>query len=110
VKTHWIWAIGGALVVGAALLDPNAGVIAWLELKSDLQVAEGRAHALEQRNLELRARITALETEPFEIERAIREELGLARPGERIVRFPPGPVGADGLDDGTGESGTERRR
>jgi cell division protein FtsB len=35
----------------------------------------------------LRAEIEALESQPFALERAIREDLELARPGETVVRF-----------------------
>ena len=36
---------------------------------------------------ELEARVAALRSDPFAEERAIREVLGLARPGEVVVRF-----------------------
>jgi cell division protein FtsB len=35
----------------------------------------------------LRAEVRALERDPFSLERAIREDLDLAKPGEVIVRF-----------------------
>jgi cell division protein FtsB len=44
---------------------------------------------LKERVETLEFEINALETDPFALERAIREDLELARPGEIVVRFAP---------------------
>jgi cell division protein FtsB len=82
-------AAGLALV----MLDQKSGLPAWLRLRAELTASQARIEALSARAKTLREQIEALEQDPFAIERAIREELGLARPGERVVRFSqPVPV------------------
>jgi len=75
----------GLLAIGA--LDPGSGVLTWLRLQRDLDAAAQRIEDLEERNAELAEEIGALDDDPFALERAIREELELVRPGEGIVRF-----------------------
>jgi len=75
------------------MLDQKSGLPAWLRLRAELTASQARIDALSARAKTLREEIEALERDPFAIERAIREELGLARPGERVVRFSqPVPV------------------
>jgi cell division protein FtsB len=75
-----------ASVVGVAVADTNSGVRTWLQVRRDLVVAEGRVAALEKR-IEAREGATAsLKSDPLALETAIREDLGLARPGEIVVR------------------------
>jgi len=73
--------------IGIAALDADSGLRTWLDLRRDL--AEGRATIarLERGNEEFRREIEALESDAFAVERAIREELGWARPGEAVVEF-----------------------
>ena len=73
------------LAIGAA--DPGSGVSTWLRLQRDLVGAEQRIADLEGRNEGLVRQIEALAEDPFAVERAIREDLELVRPGELIVRF-----------------------
>jgi cell division protein FtsB len=83
-----------ALVVAAlaaAWLDADSGIRTYLRLRDDVGATESRLDAL-------RAEIGALETEAealgksdFAVERAIREELEWAKPGETVVRLPTPP-------------------
>ncbi len=84
----WIATAIVAAAVAYAFLDRETGIPTWLQLREE--VADGRARAAAQRaRIEsLRAQAEALERDPFAVERAIREDLELARPGEVIVRFP----------------------
>jgi cell division protein FtsB len=52
---------------------------------------------LEGQNERLSRAISELQEDPGVIERIAREELGLVRPGERVLRFPRTPR-ADGAD------------
>jgi cell division protein FtsB len=95
-------AVALALVVAAAAYawwDADAGVGTWLRLRHDVAAAQARVRAVEARNEELRAESQALRSDPFAEERAVREELRWARPGEVVVRVPTGP------DDGAPGSG-----
>jgi hypothetical protein len=71
----------------SALLDHESGVGIWLELREDLAGSSARAAQLVRENDEMRREIEMLEAEPAALDRAIREELDLALPGEIVVRF-----------------------
>jgi cell division protein FtsB len=71
----------------SALLDRESGIRIWLELREDLSGSAVRVEQLARENDALRREIELLETDPAALERAIREELDLARPGEIVVRF-----------------------
>ena len=89
------WLVPAVMAAGLAIvmLDQKSGLPAWLRLRAELTASQARIDALSARAKTLREEIEALERDPFAIERAIREELGLARPGERVVRFSqPVPV------------------
>jgi cell division protein FtsB len=85
--------IGAAIVavaVGVAVGDGSTGIRTWLELRSDLRVAQARVAELEQRIESREAEALALRSDPIALEHAIRADLGLARPGEIVVRGLPG--------------------
>jgi len=88
-------------MLGVALLDRDSGLPSWLALRSELAEFRQRIDGLERESQTLAAEIEALESDPFAIERAIREDLELARPGEVVVRF-------GGAAGGTGGLGLER--
>ena len=78
------------LLVGAiwlAVADRESGGLKWLELRGDLAAARVRIDQLSQEAADLQRQIEALEGGGFPLERAIREDLGLARPGEVVVQF-----------------------
>ncbi len=76
-----------AILAISALLNPESGVKIWLELRDDLSGSEARVAKLTRENEEMRNEIQMLEAEPAALERAIREELDIALPGEIVVRF-----------------------
>jgi cell division protein FtsB len=81
-----------AIVLAAAVwavADPNAGVRTYLDLGRQLGAAEVRAGALHAEVAALEREAESLQRDPFAIEAAIRADLGLARPGEVIVRAEP---------------------
>ncbi len=51
--------------------------------------------AREQNRVLLQA-IKAMQTDPATVERMAREKMGLAKPGETVVRFEPPPTNAAG--------------
>lgn len=82
-------AIGAAIVaaaVGVAVADESTGIRTWRELRRDLGVAQARVAELEGRIESREAEAAALKSDPIALEHAIREDLGLARPGETVVR------------------------
>jgi len=78
-------AIAGALLA-AGLLDRNTGVGHWLDLRRDLAVARARIAELEARIAARELEARALREDPVALEAAIRRDLGVARPGEWVVR------------------------
>lgn len=81
--------IGAAIVtaaIGVAVADESTGIRTWLELREDVRVAQARVAELEQRIESREAEAAALRSDPIALEHAIRADLGLARPGEVVVR------------------------
>ena len=74
-------------VLAMAIIDQDSGVRTWLRLRHDLTQSQARVGKLRAEVDDLEARVVALQEDPFAEERAIREVLGLARPGEVIFRF-----------------------
>jgi len=95
LRPGWIVA---ALLVGlllAAVLGDN-GVLQLWRLQGQVEALHRQVQALEAENERLARAIAELRNDPAVIERLAREELGLVRPGERVLRFPrtPRPEGA----------------
>lgn len=88
-----LWIAPAVLVaaLAAAWLDEDAGLRAWSRLHGDLEAAQSRTHELRGEITALQAEAEALADDAFAQEKAIRADLGLARPGETVVRMrPPG--------------------
>lgn len=76
-----------ALAAAYAAVDPDSGFGTWRRMRADLQGAEVRIGALRDEIVALERSNEKLESDEFAIEAAIREDLELARPGERVVRL-----------------------
>jgi cell division protein FtsB len=74
-------------VAAIALADRSSGVPMWLRLREALILRSERVTVLTRSTEALEAQIEALESQPFALEKAIREDLELAQPGEVVVRF-----------------------
>lgn len=81
----------GTIVIASlavsALVDSESGLAIWRELRLDLAGSGERIERLIAENEALRSELAALEQDPGAIDRAIREELDLALPGEVVFRF-----------------------
>jgi cell division protein FtsB len=91
-RGDWVRTLGlGVCVIAilavSALLDHDSGVGIWLELRGDLSASEARVARLVDQTESMRREIEMLEAEPAALDRAIREELDVALPGEIVVRF-----------------------
>lgn len=75
---------GGLLAMG--FLDRDTGVGHWLDLRRDAREAKARIGEIEARIAAHESEAKALASDPLAVEAAIREDLGLARPGEWVVR------------------------
>ena len=76
-----------AAAIVLAVIDENSGLPMWLKLRTDLENSNGRIARLEFEITALQEEVYALESSPFALERAIREDLEFARPGETVIRF-----------------------
>ncbi len=87
MRTTWLAPLLLAAVAVIAVADGKSGIPMWFRLRSEVDQAEARVAVLAGETEALRAQIEALSSEPFALERAIREDLELALPGEIVVRF-----------------------
>jgi cell division protein FtsB len=68
------------------------GVMDLRRSRRELAAQADRIRALEAERDRLTAEIRRLETDPRAVEKAAREKLGLAAPGEKVVVDPAPPV------------------
>ena len=83
-------AVGLAAALGLAVLDRESGLLTWLELSNEHSEARAQIEDHRLANAILSERIEAIQRDPYHADRAIREALDLAKPGETIVRFKRG--------------------
>lgn len=91
----WIGPLAALLGAAFALFhDADNGVRAIFNLQRELDTADLRLDQLRVERAELLLRAERLRSDPLEIEAVARESLGMARPGEIVVRLPslPAPV------------------
>jgi cell division protein FtsB len=86
------WIVAGALaLLGLAALLGDNGALALWRLRGEIGALQQEVRTLEAENARLARAIAELRENPAVIERIAREELGLVRPGERVLRFPRTP-------------------
>jgi len=83
-------AVLGICVFGLFLHDifGTHGYLAMRRTKQDIERVQGEIARLNQENAELSEEVKALKTDPRKIESIARDELGLAKPGEVIIKIP----------------------
>jgi cell division protein FtsB len=94
-KLSMLWAhYGRALlaicVFGLFLHDifGTHGFLAMRRTKQEIERVQGEIARLNQENTELSQEVKALKSDPHKIESIARDELGLAKPGEVIIKIP----------------------
>lgn len=95
MRRRWIAAGIVAAALAAAVLDQDAGLRSWWRVHSELEATRERVGGLRREVRALRVEAKALRDDPFALEAAIREDLGLARPGETVLLLE----GADAPSD-----------
>jgi len=71
-----------------AVFDEGAGVRTWLRLRGEVRAADVRIARVRADNERLRRDVERLDSDPFALERAIREDLHLTRAGETLLLLP----------------------
>ena len=87
MRAFWLIPALFILVLVLAGTDRESGLFKWFELRDELDESKKRISRLQHEVDDLRSEVEALESDPLAMERAIREVLKLARPGETVVRF-----------------------
>ncbi len=87
VKALWLIPALFTVVLILAVTDRESGLRVWSELRQERRESQERISQLQTEVESLQAEVEALESDPLAMERAIREVLDLARPGETVVRF-----------------------
>ena len=92
----WISLIGlGLLALAVHSVFGEHGYLALRRQRQEMQRLETEIQRLEEENRRLTEEIQALKSDPGAVERAAREQLKMARPGERVITLPPEPPPPD---------------
>ena len=99
---HFLRQYGGALL-GLLLLAlvvhdifGTHGYLAMRRTQQEIQKVKADLHQLNQENAQLEEEVKELKSDPHKIEAIARDELGLARPGEVIIKIPQAQQPAPG--------------
>ena len=89
------WRRHGRTILGvaiAALLIHDVfgahGFLAMRRTQKEIESLQQQITKISEENKQLAEQVNALKTDPKLIERIAREEMGLARPGEKIFKLP----------------------
>ena len=87
---HYGRALLGVCVFGLFLHDifGTHGFLAMRRTKQEIERVQGEIARLNKENTELSQEVKALKSDPHKIESIARDELGLAKPGEVIIKIP----------------------
>ncbi len=91
-RPRWAAAlVGPSLALGVAAatlaLDRDTGILPMLNLLDRVGNAEARVEALTLERGQLIQQVRGLRSDPYELEAAAREKLGMVRPGELVIRI-----------------------
>jgi cell division protein FtsB len=82
---------GGAVVVLIALglaLYGSSSLVRVLQMRAEMEAMEKDVAALRQQTEQLSAMVERLRTDPSFVEKLAREDLGLVREGDTVLKFP----------------------
>ena len=95
--------IGCFLLLSLLAMAGERGFFEVYQFNRHLQHVESRIQALEVENERLRMQVTKLRSDPYQIEKLAREDLGLVRPDEIIFEI------VDGRPEDSSWSGAQRK-
>jgi cell division protein FtsB len=84
-----------ALLLGWHVVYGAHGLSVWQQKRAEDKALQREIQQLEQENSEMQRQIDHLKTDPDAIERAAREKLHYAKPGEVIYTLPDAPKDQD---------------
>ena len=80
-----------ALAVGLAVFGVKESVRAW-QMRRDMHAVERDVQTLRAKQAELTRTVDRLRNDPLYIEKLAREEMGMVREGETVLKFPSQPA------------------
>ena len=89
-KQHRLVIAGGVgcfLLLSLLAMVGDRGFFEVYQFSRHLRHVESRIQALEEENERLRVQVTGLRSDPYQIEKLAREDLGLVRPDEVIFEI-----------------------
>jgi cell division protein FtsB len=95
--------IGCFLLLSLLAMAGERGFFEVYQFNRHLQHVESRIQALEVENERMRLQLTGLRSDPYQIEKLAREDLGLVRPDEIIFEI------VDGGPNDSSWSGAQRK-
>jgi cell division protein FtsB len=95
--------IGCFLLLSLLAMAGERGFFEVYQFNHHLQHVESRIQALEVENERMRLQLTGLRSDPYQIEKLAREDLGLVRPDEIIFEI------VDGGPNDSSWSGAQRK-
>lgn len=106
VQPPSFWQRNSRVILGIALVALAVhdifgahGFLAMRRTQKEMEQVRANIERLDHDNSALADQVSALKTDPKTIERIAREEIGLARPGEKIFRLPPPLENSPGAAD-----------
>jgi cell division protein FtsB len=75
------------LAVGLAVFGVKESVRAW-QMRRDMHAVEREVQALRAKQEQLTRSVDRLRNDPLYIEKLAREEMGMVREGETVLKFP----------------------
>jgi len=87
--------VGAALSILALVLVAygSSGLVRLWQMKREVEALEREIVTLRGETADLARSVDRLRSDPEAIEKIAREEFGLVRPGERVLKFPSTPGG-----------------
>ncbi len=79
-----------ALAVGLAVFGVKESVRAW-QMRRDMHAVEREVQTLRAKQEQLTRTVDRLRNDPLYIEKLAREEMGMVREGETVLKFPSQP-------------------
>jgi cell division protein FtsB len=86
-RLFWYVAFAAALFVFLFAIGGNYGLLNVVKLRRERTALESRNRALEEERDRLRQEIVRLKYDKREIERVARQNYGMAKPGEKVIKF-----------------------
>jgi cell division protein FtsB len=87
--------VGAALSILALVVVAygSSGLVRLWQMKREVEALEREIVTLRGETADLARSVDRLRSDPEAIEKIAREEFGLVRPGERVLKFPSTPGG-----------------